>query len=113
LRSEHAKLTSQGAALIGIVAQDTDDTAAFLARNPLPFPLLSDTHRSVMQAYDVYNALSYDAFRIAHPSAFIIDPSGIIRYSYVAANQMDWPRTDLLASELVRLKQETQPSSGV
>lgn len=112
MRSEHAKLTSHGTALLGIVAQDPDDTAAFLARNPLPFPLLSDTHRSVMQAYDVYNALSYDAFRIAHPSAFIIDPAGMIRYSYVAANQMDWPRTNLLAEELARLKRDAQPSSG-
>lgn len=94
--------------LVGIVGQDTQDLADYVARSPLPLPLLSDGDRSVMQAYDVFNALNIDAFRIAHPSAFIIDPSGVIRYTYVAANQMDWPQTSLLAGELARLRAASQ-----
>jgi len=100
------KLTDQGAAILAITAQDPEDLADYLRRDPLPFPLLSDGSRAVMQAYDVFNALSLDAFRVAHPSAFIIDPDGVIRYSYVASNQPDWPRTDLLAAELARAKRE-------
>lgn len=90
--------------LLGIVGQDLRTLSEYVARSPLPLPLLSDDDRSVMQAYDVFNALSYDAFRIAHPSAFIIDPAGIIRYTYVASNQMDWPQTSLIAEELARLR---------
>jgi peroxiredoxin len=89
---------------VGIVGQDLDDLAEYIARSPLPFPLLSDGDRSVMRAYDVFNALNIDAFRIAHPSAFLIDPAGIIRFSYVASNQTDWPQTSLLAEELARLR---------
>ena len=102
MRSEHTKLTDQGAVLLGIVAQDVDDAV----QRQAPFPLLSDGDRSIMQAYDVFNALNWDAFRIAHPSAFLIDPAGIIRYTYVASDQRDWPSTDLLAAELAKLKSE-------
>jgi peroxiredoxin len=99
-------MTDQGAVILGVVGQDRDDLAEFVARQPLPFPLLSDADRSAMRAYDVFNALSLDAFRMAHPSAFLIDPDGVIRYSYVASNQFDWPQTSLLAETLARLRQE-------
>lgn len=100
MRSEHTKLTDQGAVLLGIIAQDVDDAI----QRQAPFPLLSDGDRAVMQAYDVFNALNWDAFRIAHPSAFLIDPAGVIRYTYVASDQWDWPSTDLLAASLAKLK---------
>jgi peroxiredoxin len=92
--------------ILGVVGQDRETLAQYVARSPLPFPLLTDSDRSVMQSYDVFNALSWDAFRIAHPSAFIVDPDGIIRYAYVASNQADWPQTKLLAGELARLRAE-------
>lgn len=104
MRSESTTLTDQGAVLLGVTSNDIKDLSEYVARSPLPFPLMADDDRAVMQAYDVYNALSYDAFRMAHPSAFIIDPDGIIRYTYVASNQMDWPQTSLIAGELARLR---------
>lgn len=104
MRSESTSLTDQGAVLLGIAGQDIHALTDYVTRSPLPFPLLSDDDRSVMQAYDVFNAISIDAFRMAHPSAFIIDPTGIIRYTYVASNQMDWPQTSLLAQELAKLR---------
>lgn len=104
MRSESATLTDQGATLLGIVGQDIQTLTGYVARSPLPFPLLSDGDRAVMQAYDVFNVFNIDAFRTAHPSAFIIDPAGIIRYTYVASNQMDWPQTSLVAEQLARLR---------
>jgi peroxiredoxin len=106
LRSEYTTLTDQVTVILGVVGQDRDDLADFLARQPLPFPLLGDADRAVMRAYNVFNALSLDAFRVAHPSAFLIDPAGVIRYSYVASNQFDWPQTSLLAETLAGLRQE-------
>ncbi len=109
MRSEYTTLTDQGATLLGIVGQDREDLALYVARSPLPFPLLADQDRAVMRAFDVFNVLSLDAFRIAHPSAFIIDPEGIIRFSYVASSQVDWPQTRLLAEELARLRAAASP----
>ena len=104
MRSESSTLTDQGAVLLGIVGQDIQTLSDYVRRSPLPLPLLSDHDRAVMQAYDVFNAFNIDAWRMAHPSAFIIDPAGIIRYTYVASNQMDWPQTSLVAAELTRLR---------
>jgi peroxiredoxin len=115
LRSEAASLTDQGATILGIVGQDRADLAQFVARTPLPFPLLSDESRAVIQAYAVFNPLNFDAFRIAHPSAFLIDPQGLVRWTYVAASQTDWPQTSLVAAELARLRvaaAETDETSG-
>lgn len=104
MRSESTTLTDQGAVLLGIAGQDIRALTDYVSRSPLPFPLLSDDDRAVMQAYDVFNAFNIDAFRTAHPSAYLIDPAGIIRYTYVAANQMDWPQTSLLAEQLAKLR---------
>ena len=67
--------------------------------------MLIDEEREVMKAFEVYNRLSWDAYRMAHPSAFLIDPQGQVRYSFVASNQWDWPHTQLLADELASLRQ--------
>ena len=110
MRSESTSLTDQGAVLLGIVGQDIQDLTDYVTRSPLPFPLLSDGDRAVMQAYDVFNAFSFDAYRMAHPSAFIIDPAGVIRYTYVASNQMDWPQTILIAEQLGELRTVNPPT---
>lgn len=104
MRSQASSLTDQGARILGIVAQDPSDVAQFLVRNPLPFPVLSDESRTAMQSYHVFNALNWDAFRVAHPSVFLIDPTGVVRWSYVASSQFDWPETNLVAAMLRRLQ---------
>ncbi len=96
--------------ILGVVGDSRERMAAYLEKNPLPFPMLLDEERQVMKQFEVYNRLNWDAFRMAHPSAFIIDPEGRIRYSFVASNQWDWPRTRLLADELARLRQPQETS---
>jgi peroxiredoxin len=46
----------------------------------MPFPFLIDQNREVIKAFDVYNPINFDAFRIAHPSLFLISPAGEIIY---------------------------------
>lgn len=100
MRSQYARLTDQGAVALGIVGQDPEAIADFLERTPLPFVVLGDANRSVIKAYNVYNPLNIDAFRVAHPSVFIVDPNGVIQFCQVASNQLDWLQTDALVSEL-------------
>ena len=90
--------------ILGVVGDSRSAMAAYLEKDPLPFPMLIDEDRQVMKQFEVYNRLSWDAFRLAHPSAFLIDPEGNIRFSFVASNQFDWPRTQLLADELERMR---------
>lgn len=100
MRSQYAQLTDQGAVVLGVVGQDPEALADFLQRTPLPFAVLGDTDRAVIKAYNVYNPLNIDAFRVAHPSVFIVDPNGVIQFCQVASNQFDWIQTDALITEL-------------
>ncbi len=97
-------MTDQGAVILGIVGDSREKMAAYLQQNPLPFQMLIDEDRQVMKQFEVYNRLNWDAYRLAHPSAFLIDPQGQIRYSFVASNQWDWPRTEVLVDELAKLR---------
>lgn len=100
MRSQYSQLTDQGAVVIGIVGQDSEAIADFLERTPLPFIVLGDEDRAVIKAYNVFNALNIDAFRMAHPSVFIVDPNGIVQFCQVASNQFDWIQTNDLVKEL-------------
>ena len=96
MRSESSKLTDQGAVILGVVGDSRQAMAGYLEKQPLPFTMLIDEDREVMKAFEVFNRLSWEGYRMAHPSAFLIDPEGQIRYSFVASHQWDWPRTQLL-----------------
>ena len=89
---------------MGVLGDSRSAMAAYLEKDPLPFTMLIDEERQAMKQFEVYNRLNWDAFRQAHPSAFLIDPEGKIRFSFVASSQFDWPRTQLLADELARLR---------
>ncbi len=59
--------------------------AAYLEKQPLPFVMVIDEDREVMKAFAVFNRLSWDAYHRAHPSVFLIDPAGQVRYAFVAS----------------------------
>jgi peroxiredoxin len=68
----------------------------WLQRHPLPFPWLFDHGRTVIKAYGVYNLVSYDALKMAHPTAVLVDRQGIVRFIYRCSHQWDVPSNDLL-----------------
>jgi len=84
-------LKEMGVEVFGICCQALEPIAAFLKKNELFFPLLSDKTRETAKAYGVYVYLSWDAANIARPSFFFIDEDGIIRYRYIGDHQWDRP----------------------
>ena len=50
----------------------------------LPFNILIDESREVPKAYGVWHRIGLDAWNIARPALFLIEPYGSIRYSFVA-----------------------------
>ena len=58
--------------------------AAFAAARKLPFPLLSDLHRRVIDAYGVLDADRNVAWR----STFVIDRDGVLRWGQAGDRQM-------------------------
>ena len=89
MRERFDELQSRGLDVVVILCQRRDNVAAWLARHPLPFPILIDDDRSHAKHWGAYVRLSYDSVHIARPATFIVDPAGIVRYARISRHQMD------------------------
>ena len=64
----------------------------------LDFPLLSDPDHKVIESFGTLDG------SMARPSTFVIDTSGVIRWSYVGDDRTDRPFNDKILSELSQIK---------
>ena len=81
--------------VLGVSADDVSSHAAFAAKYHLPFPLLADPERSIIEAYGVRMSLMSLARRVT----FIIDRDGIIRH---VVSNVDPERHDRDVLELLK-----------
>jgi peroxiredoxin len=72
----------------------------YVEDNQLPFDLLIDDSRDVLRAYGVWHRIGIDAYNIARPALFLIDTDGVIRYSFVAQWQHEFPGYEEILAEI-------------
>jgi peroxiredoxin Q/BCP len=89
--------------IIAISADPLEETQAFSKRMELNFPLLSDPDLEVINRYGVYHEDEPDGRKIARPSIFVIDHTGIIRYHYIGQHYDDRPPFSVLTYVLDRV----------
>ncbi|RMH01411.1 MAG: peroxiredoxin [Planctomycetota bacterium] len=79
-REQHADLAGLGAVVFGVSPDDLDSHEAFVARERLPFPLLTDRDSRVGARYGVWREKSNYGRKYLGlvRSTFLIDPSGRI-----------------------------------
>jgi len=70
--------------VLGISGDSPFSHAEFHKRHGLRFPLLSDVHRSVIRAYDVWD----EDRNVAYRSTVIVDRDGKLRWSQAGDRQM-------------------------
>jgi thioredoxin-dependent peroxiredoxin len=80
LRDHYSKLQSLGFEVLGVSADSTASHQKFIAKNELPFDLLSDSNKEVIMAYQVWGpkkfmGKEYDGI---HRTTFVIDENGTI-----------------------------------
>jgi peroxiredoxin Q/BCP len=80
LRDNFARFQSSNYALLGVSADNAKAQLKFVEKYDLPFPLLADEDKSVIQAFGVWGpkkfmGKEYDGI---HRTTFVIDESGII-----------------------------------
>ena len=63
--------------MLGISGDTPFSHAEYHKRHALPFPLLSDVHRRVIQAYDVWD----EERNVAYRSTVVVDREGRVRWS--------------------------------
>jgi peroxiredoxin len=86
LRDSLAQLNSANAQVLGISTDTPFANKAFAKENNIAFPLLSDANRDVIKAYDVVfpDLAGVKGLTVAKRAVFVIDGSGVVRYTWVA-----------------------------
>lgn len=77
-------MRERSAELLGISGDSSFCHQAFTEARGVPFPLLSDVHRTAMRAYGVHDEERNVAFR----STFVVDREGILRWGQAGERQM-------------------------
>lgn len=62
------------------------------------FQILSDADKKVITSYGILNAAEHDG--IAHPSIFIVDREGKIRFLHVGKDPQDRPSDEIIIEEV-------------
>jgi peroxiredoxin len=65
------------------------------------FQILSDVEKKTITAYGILNAAEHGG--IAHPSIFIVDKEGRIRFMYVGKDPTDRPSDETILQEIKKV----------
>ena len=82
------------------MSQRSEKVKRFIEDTGLPFDILVDDSRNTVKAYGVWHPVGLDAWNIARPALFLIDATGIIRYSFVASWQFEFPTNEEIAEQI-------------
>ncbi len=85
VRDLYADLTKAGLTAAGISPQGASSHQSFRARHKLPFTLLSDANKTVINMYEVNGPLGIGVRR----ATYLIDPARIIRDAVLADFRID------------------------
>jgi methyl-accepting chemotaxis protein len=86
-----------------VVAQRSEKVKRYIEDTGLPFNILVDDTRDVIKAYGVWHRVGIDAWNIARPALFLIDPAGTIRYAYVGRHQDEFPSQEDISAAIADL----------
>lgn len=82
LRDHYAELKKMGYELIGVSADTTKKQSNFVSKFKLPFRLLADTEKEIIEAFGVWGPKKFmgKEFDGIHRTTFVVNASGIITY---------------------------------
>jgi len=84
-RDNHETLLARGAVILGVSADGVESHVKFKQKFDLPFPLLADTDRTIIGAYDVWKertASDGRTFMGIERTTFVIDERGVITHVF-------------------------------
>jgi peroxiredoxin Q/BCP len=103
-RDNYQALLGQGFQILGVSTDDEKSHQKFVTKYSLPFPLISDTDKKIVEAYGVWiekNMYGKKYMGVARKT-FIIDKNGMIKkiISKVDTNNSSQQVLDLLSTHL-------------
>ena len=87
-----------GAEVIAISVDEQSFAWSMAQTTGAKFQILSDADKKVITSYGILNAAEHDG--IAHPSIFIVDREGKIRFLHVGKDPQDRPPDETILEEV-------------
>jgi peroxiredoxin Q/BCP len=80
LRDNHSELLSKGINIIGVSADTSAKHQKFITKYDLPFPLIADTEKSLIQSFGVWGEKKFmgKVYDGIHRTSFVINEEGIV-----------------------------------
>ena len=91
LRDNYEDLLAKGVNIIGVSADSTKRQQNFKAKNDLPFPLIPDTEKEIINAYGVWGTKKMygKTYEGIHRMTFLIDEEGKIMQVFTKVKTKD------------------------
>lgn len=101
MAEDYDKIKQAGADLIAVSVDEQSFAWSMAQTTGAKFQILSDAEKKTIAAYGIVNAAERDG--IAHPSIFVLDKEGKIRYMHVGRDAQDRPPDETLLQEVRKL----------
>lgn len=103
LRDAYPELLENGYALLGVSKDTARMHERFIAKNDLPFPLITDTEQRLIDLFGVWGEKKFmgRVFDGIHRTTFLIDENGIVKHVITR------PKTKIHGEEILQLEKMT------
>ena len=101
LAEDYEKFKQAGAEVIAISVDPQSFAWSMGQTTGAKFEILSDSDKKTIIAYGILNAAEHGG--IAHPSIFILDKTGKIRYMHIGKDASDRPPDDEILAEVKKV----------
>lgn len=80
LRDNHSELLNKGIKVVGVSADSEEKHQKFIKKYDLPFPLIADTDKSIIQSFGVWGEKKFmgKVYDGIHRTTFILDKDGAV-----------------------------------
>lgn len=80
LRDNHSELLNKGIKVVGVSADSEEKHLKFIKKYDLPFPLIADTDKSIIQSFGVWGEKKFmgKVYDGIHRTTFILDKDGTV-----------------------------------
>lgn len=101
MAEDYDKIKQAGGELIAVSVDEQSFAWSMAQTTGAKFQILSDADKKTITEYGIVNAAEHGG--IAHPSIFVLDKEGRIRYMYVGKNAQDRPPDETILQELKKV----------
>ena len=101
MAEDYDKIKQAGGELIAVSVDEQSFAWSMAQTTGAKFQILSDAEKKTITEYGIVNAAEHGG--IAHPSIFVLDKEGRIRYMHVGKDAQDRPPDETILQELKKV----------